>query len=104
MLRHIRKILHAVFPGHQVSSSPAIPRQSPALTAEPDYIHVSVADAVSELCKPTGDITVDVLHSRLIDLIQRGFVISARDRRDGVLKFALTDTGRRRVRWLMRGE
>lgn len=59
---------------------------------------VSIADAVAELCQPTGDEDMDFLYATLIDLLQKGHLKPARDKW-GTLRFAPSGpSGAARVR------
>lgn len=100
MRRLIRKMLSVVSRGQpEKPSSPPTGTQSPAVPARdtsPAYASVAIADAVAELCLPTGDSQLDKTHSMLIDCVQYGYVKAVRDA-EGRLRFGLTQVGRDRI-------
>lgn len=69
---------------------------SPAPSAEIVYVPVSRPDAIAELCLPTGEEQIDVLHTILIDLIQKNFIGAVRGP-DQTLRYYATESGRKYV-------
>jgi hypothetical protein len=66
----------------------------------PALVGVVKADAIAELCMPTGDVQLDGIHVALIDLIQSGLIECVRDDA-GNLRFGTTPAGKQRVQEIL---
>jgi hypothetical protein len=64
------------------------------------YTRVAKADAIAELCIPTGDPMQDGTHVAVIDLIQDGLVDCVRDSQ-GRLRYTVTPLGKAKIQAIL---
>jgi hypothetical protein len=64
------------------------------------YTRVAKADAIAELCIPTGDPMQDGTHVAVIDLIQDGLVDCVRDSQ-GRLRYTVTPLGKAKIQEIL---
>lgn len=95
--RKLTQLLNAAFRSRKDQSAVPGLNRSPASTANQTYIPVSKADAIAELCVPTGDEQIDYIHVILIDLIQKDLIGAVRTENDNTLRYYATSTGKKFV-------
>jgi len=95
--RKLTRLLSAAFQYRKASPVAPELNQSPASNAGPAYTEIGKAEAIAELCLPTGDMNLDNLHVILIDLIQKGFIQAVRITEDPHLRFIATEAGKQFV-------
>jgi hypothetical protein len=97
--RLLKKLALAVSHWGAAQSSAPTQRQSLALPAATTSVPVSVADAVAELSKPTGNENFDYIREMTIDCLQKGYVYAVRTP-DG-FRFPLTEAGQNYVKKML---
>lgn len=76
------------------------PESLPEPEIRDQYTPVAKADAIAELCHPTGDPMQDGTHIAVIDLIQDGLIDCVRNS-EGGLRYTVTPLGKAKIQEIL---